>query len=99
MSRCGETPQGPPTVYIGKKNMSYYINVCLKLFEKNNKQLIVEGMGNNIKKAVDVANFLKFIYKTTKINIEGVLIDLVEGEVIRGLPKKVSRIRITLSRE
>lgn len=96
MSQAEETP---PTVYIGKKNMSYYINVCLKLFEKNNKQLVVEGMGNNIKKAVDVANFLRFIYKTTKINIEGISIDLVEGEVVRGLPKKVSRIRITLSCE
>jgi len=100
MNESEDIPQEPPTVYIGKKNMSYYINVCLKLFEKkNNKQVIVEGMGSNIKKAVDVANFLRFIYKTTRINIEDISIDLVEGEVVRGLPKKVSRIRITLSRE
>ncbi len=90
----------PPTVYVGKKNMSYYINVCLKLLEKkNNRQVVIEGMGSNIKKAVDVANFLRFIYKTTKINIEDISIDLVEGEVVRGLPKKISRIRIVISRE
>ncbi len=99
MSQPEESQQETPTVYIGRKNMSYYINVCLKLFDKNHPRVVVEGMGQNIKKAVDVANFLRFIYKTSKINIEDISIDLVEGEVVRGLPKKISRIRITLSRE
>jgi len=86
-----------PTVYIGRKNMSFYINVCVKLFEKGYKKLIIEGLGENVKKAVDVANFLKIFYKNEVIKIDNVYIDLIEGESIRGLPRKVSMIRILVS--
>jgi len=86
-----------PTVYIGKKNMSFYINVCVKLFEKGYKKLIIEGLGENVRKAVDVANFLKIFYKNEVIKIDNVYIDLIEGESIRGLPRKVSMIRISVS--
>jgi DNA-binding protein Alba len=88
-----------PTVYIGKKNMSYYVNVCLKLLEKGNNKFIIEGLGSNIRKAVDAANFLMLFYKKGRLIISKVDIDMVEKGIIRGLPKKVSRIRIEIDRE
>lgn len=87
-----------PTVYIGKKNMSYYVNVCLKLLDKGVDQFAIEGLGSNIRKTVDVVNFLKVLYKKGKIEIMNTDIDLVEKGVVRGLPKKVSRIRIMVEK-
>jgi len=85
-----------PTIYVGKKNMTFYLNVCLKLLDKGYKNMILEAMGNNISKAVSVANFLKELYGKDNIVFEDIKIDLVEGENLRGLPKKISRIRIYL---
>jgi len=85
-----------PTIYVGKKNMTFYLNVCLKLLDKGYKNMILEAMGNNINKAVSVANFLKELYGKDNIVFEDIKIDLVEGENLRGLPKKISRIRIYL---
>lgn len=85
-------------VYIGKKNMSYYVNVCLKLLDKGNKKFVIEGLGNNVKKAVDVVNFLKVLYKKGIVEVKNTDIDLVEKGVVRGLPKKISRIRIEVEK-
>ncbi len=87
-----------PVIYIGKKNMSYYINVCLKLLDKGNRKFVIEGLGNNIRKAVDAVNFLMILYKKGDLNIRNIDIDLVEKGIVRGLPKKVSRIRIEIER-
>jgi|GEM_PF-1487112 len=83
-----------PTVYVGKKNMTFYLNVCLKLLDRGYKKLIIEAMGNNISKAVSVANFLKELYGRNNIVFNEIKIDLVEGENVRGVPRKISRIRI-----
>ena len=83
-----------PTVYVGKKNMTFYLNVCLKLLDRGYKELILEAMGNNISKAVSVANFLKELYGKNNIVFSDIKIDLVEGENVRGVPRKISRIRI-----
>jgi len=88
-----------PTIYVGKKNMTFYLNVCLKLLEKGYNSLILEAMGNNISKAVNVANFLKEFYAKDEIFFGDINIDLVEGENIRGVPRKISRIRIQLHRK
>ena len=55
---------------------------------------MVEALGSNICKAVDVYNYLKNLFGKSSLEIEKIEIDMVEGETIRGLPKKVSRIRI-----
>jgi len=83
-----------PTVYVGKKGMSFYLNVCLKLLEKGSYKIILEALGSNICKAVDVYNYLKYLFGQDSLDIEKVEIDMVEGETVRGLPKKVSRLRI-----
>ena len=83
-----------PTVYVGRKGMSFYLNVCLKLLEKGSKRIILEALGSNICKAVDVYNYLKYLFGHDSLEIEKVEIDMVEGETVRGLPKKVSRLRI-----
>ena len=88
-----------PVVYVGKKNMSYYLNVCIKLFDVGKTELILEGMGTNVVKAADVANFLTKFYKRGKIIIGDIKLDLVSKDVVRGLPKYVSRIRIYLTRQ
>ncbi len=88
-----------PTIYIGKKNMSYYLNVCLRLLEKGKNHFIIEGLGDNVKKAVDVANFLRIFYRKGGIKITNIDIDLIEKDIVRGLPRKVSRIRIEIERE
>lgn len=85
-----------PTIYIGKKNMSFYVNVCIKLLERGVNKFILEGLGSNIIKAVDAANFLRVLYKKGKIEVNRVNLDLVDKGVVRGLPKKVSRIRIEI---
>lgn len=87
-----------PTIYVGKKNMSYYVNVCLKLLDKGTVRFVIEGLGTNIRKAVDVANFLRILYKKGKIEIRNTDIDLVEKGIVRGLPQKVSRIRIEMEK-
>jgi len=83
-----------PIVYVGKKGMSFYLNVCLKLLEKGSHEIILEALGSNICKAVDVYNYLKYLFGHDTLDIEKVEIDMVEGETVRGLPKKVSRLRI-----
>ncbi len=83
-----------PTVYIGKKNKSFYVNVCIKLFERGERVIVVEALGTNICKAVDVANYFVNMFKKGATAIDKVEIDMVEGQTVRGLPKKVSRIRI-----
>lgn len=88
-----------PVVYVGKKNMSYYLNVCIKLFDGGKPELILEGMGSNVVKAADVANFLTKFYKRGKVFIGDIKLDLVSRDVVRGLPKYVSRIRIYLNKE
>ncbi len=88
-----------PIIYVGKKNMSYYINVCLKILDKGTDKFIIEGLGINIRKAVDVANFLRIMYKKGRIEVRNTNIDLVEKGVVRGLPQKVSRIRIEMMKE
>ena len=90
--------ESTPVIYIGKKNMSYYINVCLKLLDKGNKRFVIEGLGNNIRKAVDAANFLMILYKKGDLSVKTINIDLVEKGIVRGLPKKVSRIRIEIEK-
>ena len=90
--------ESTPVIYIGKKNMSYYINVCLKLLDKGNKRFVIEGLGNNIRKAVDAANFLMILYKKGDLSVRTINIDLVEKGIVRGLPKKVSRIRIEIEK-
>jgi DNA-binding protein Alba len=90
--------ESTPVIYIGKKNMSYYINVCLKLLDKGNKRFVIEGLGNNIRKAVDAANFLMVLYKKGDLSVKTINIDLVEKGIVRGLPKKVSRIRIEIEK-
>ncbi len=90
--------ESTPVIYIGKKNMSYYINVCLKLLDKGNKRFVIEGLGNNIRKAVDAANFLMVLYKKGGLSVKTINIDLVEKGIVRGLPKKVSRIRIEIEK-
>lgn len=87
-----------PIIYIGKKNMSYYVNVCLKLLDKGTVRFVIEGLGTNIRKAVDVANFLRVLYKKGGVEIRNADIDLVERGVVRGLPQKVSRIRIEMEK-
>ncbi|MEM0056979.1 MAG: hypothetical protein QXH96_00655 [Candidatus Geothermarchaeota archaeon] len=91
--------EGVTTIYVGKKNMSYYVNACTKLLEKGNDNIVIEGLGENIKKAVDTANFLRLIYKKGSINIKHISIDLIDAGTIRGLPKKVSRIRIEIEKQ
>ncbi len=86
--------ESTPIVYVGKKGMSFYLNVCLKLLEKGAARIVVEALGSNICKAVDVYNYLKYLFGKDSLEIEKVEVDMVEGETIRGLPKKVSRIRI-----
>lgn len=88
-----------PIIYIGRKNMSYYLNVCIKLLNKGRDELIIEGMGRNIIKAVDVANFLNKFYEGSNIKINNVKIDMVSKGVVRGLPKYVSRIQIFIAKE
>ncbi len=88
-----------PTVYVGKKNMSYYLNVCIKLLSKGHDELIIEGMGRNIIKAVDVANFLNKFYEDSNVRVEDIKIDMVSKGIIRGLPKYVSRIKIYVKKE
>jgi|Deesub1362B_J571_1020462.scaffolds.fasta_scaffold00003_536 DNA-binding protein Alba len=88
-----------PIVYVGRKNMSYYLNVCIRLFDGGKSELILEGMGSNVVKAADVANFLTKFYKRGRIAINNIKLDLVSKDVVRGLPKYVSRIRIYLNRE
>ena len=88
-----------PTVYIGKKNMSYYLNVCIKLFNKGYGELIIEGMGRNIIKAVDVANFLNKFYEGSNVKVGDIRIDMVSKGMVRGLPKYVSRIKIYVRKE
>jgi len=86
-----------PTVFVGKKNKSFYLNVCIKLFERGEKKLVIEALGGNVGKAVDVANYFVYIFKKNEAIIEDVQLDMVEGQTVRGLPKKVSRIRILIS--
>ncbi len=87
-----------PIVYIGKRNTSFYINVCIKLFERGEEKIVVEALGMNICKAVDVCNLLVNVFKKGEVTIENITTDMVMGQTVRGLPKKVSRIRILLSR-
>ena len=87
-----------PTIYVGKRNMSYYLNVCIKLLDKGYGELIIEGMGKNIIKAVDVVNFLNKFYEGSTVEVKNVKIDMVSKGVIRGLPKYVSRIKIHISK-
>lgn len=88
-----------PTVYIGKRNLSYYLNVCVKLFDKGLSEILIEGMGQNINKAVDVANFINRLYKKSDVTVRDIKIDIVNKGPVRGLPKYVSRIRILISKE
>lgn len=88
-----------PKIYVGKKNMTFYLNICLKLLEKGYKDMILEALGNNISKAVSVANFLKEFYAKDAILLNDIKIDLVEGDNIRGVPRKISRIRIHIKKK
>jgi DNA-binding protein Alba len=85
-----------PVIYVGKKNMSFYVNVCMKLLEKGVDRFILEGLGNNVIKAVDAANFLRILYKKGIVEIQKIDLDLIDKGIVRGLPKKVSRIRIEM---
>ncbi|PCN50885.1 hypothetical protein B6U99_02125 [Candidatus Geothermarchaeota archaeon ex4572_27] len=88
-----------PTIYVGKRNLSYYLNICIKMFDRGQNEIMIEGMGRNIIKAVDVANFINRLYEGGRVVIKDVKIDMVDKGVVRGLPKYVSRIRILIKRE
>jgi len=88
-----------PTIYIGKRNLSYYLNICIKLFDRGSNEIIIEGMGRNIIKAVDVANFINRMYEKSRVVVKDIKIDMVDKGIVRGLPKYVSRIRILISKE
>lgn len=85
-----------PSIFIGKKPLSRYLASCFTIVNRNQSRIWVEGMGQSIAKAVDVANYFKRLYSKGDVRIVDVQMDLVEREVVHGLPKHVSRLRILL---
>ncbi|MGQ9596888.1 MAG: RNA-binding protein [Thermoproteota archaeon] len=46
-------------VIVGKKKPWNYVTACITAFNSGTKTLMIRGRGNNISRAVDVANLLR----------------------------------------
>jgi DNA-binding protein Alba len=86
-----------PTVLVGKKPVSRYLASCLTIVNSKHDKLWVEGMGQAISKVVDIVNFFMRFHDEGQVQISDFEVDMVPREVVHGLPKHVSRLRIQLS--
>lgn len=48
-----------PVVVVGKKKPWNYVTACITVFNSGSRTLTIRGRGNNISRAVDVANLLR----------------------------------------
>ena len=81
---------------MGKKPVSRYLQSCLTVINRNNDKVWVEGMGQTISKVVDIVNFFMRFHKEGQVEIADFQVDMVPRDIVHGLPKHVSRLRILL---
>ncbi|MFQ5871050.1 MAG: hypothetical protein ACE5IB_02670 [Candidatus Geothermarchaeales archaeon] len=93
-----EEPEEPeePTILVGKKPVSRYLTSCLTVVNANHDKLWVEGMGQAISKVVDIVNFFMRFHSEGQVEITDFQVDMVPRDIVHGLPKHVSRLRIQL---
>lgn len=85
-----------PTVYVGKKPLSTYLSFCFGIINSNKDRIWIEGMGQNITKAIDLVNFLRRFLVKRKIEVKEFKIDMIPKKEVHGLPKHVSRLRMLI---
>ena len=85
-----------PSVYVGKKPLSRYLVSCFTMINKNHDMIWIEGMGQNISKVVDIVNYFMRLYTQGEVKISDFQIDMVSRDVVHGLPKHTSRLRVLL---
>lgn len=87
-----------PSIYVGRKPLSRYIASCFTMINNHDK-IWIEGMGQSISKVVDIVNYFKRLYTQGKVRISDFQIDMVAKNIVHGLPKHTSRLRILLEVE
>jgi hypothetical protein len=84
--------QGPALYNVqvsAKRNHTYYVNLCLKVFQRREwyTQLELSGLGNAIPSIVSITEILKRYKVATVKKIETSLVELSDVEGSRPLPK------------
>lgn len=73
-------------VVIGKKKLWNYVTASITVFNSGSKTLIIRGRGNNISRAVDVANLLRRSVAGAQILEVRIVEDVNDSDNMRIIP-------------